>query len=210
MIKKPEYLEIKFLSDSCFSKGEETPGVVDIEVEHDNLGLPMIGGKTIHGLLRDAWLSIQNNFKNLAPSFEKVFGIAQDNNELGILRISDAKMNETIAAWVNYAQTKKEPHVSPDMTLESLTNIRTQISQDSQGVTEEGSLRTCRVANRHNCLLARLKWFAQPDSNDIQCLALAALATRHGGQSRNRGLGHIKITFDSDYALTQKIAQGGN
>ncbi|MCZ7664460.1 MAG: hypothetical protein M5U22_16700 [Thermoleophilia bacterium] len=57
-------------------------------------------------------------------------------------------------------------------------------------------------------LLAPLSWLAPPDPQDCACLALAALATRHGGLARNRGRGHLRITIDGDMEQTRAMARG--
>ena len=44
-------LEIKLLSDTSFGRGDGVSAVVDLEVQHDEVGLPVISGRAIKGLL---------------------------------------------------------------------------------------------------------------------------------------------------------------
>lgn len=61
----PNVLHIELLSDATFGRGEGSAGEVDTEVEHDEFGIPFIGGKTVRGLLRDTWLSMRPHFPEL-------------------------------------------------------------------------------------------------------------------------------------------------
>jgi hypothetical protein len=56
-------------------------------------------------------------------------------------------------------------------------------------------------------LEAPLVWLDQPTPQDLQCLALACLATRHAGLGRNRGRGHIRVTLDGDVERTRGLAE---
>ena len=46
-------LKFVLLSDACFSRGDGTAGEVDIEVEHDQYGLPYLNGRALKGLLHE-------------------------------------------------------------------------------------------------------------------------------------------------------------
>src|SRR5690606_30147597 len=68
MTTPPTRIVIELLSDTTFGRGEGTPGTVDVEIEHDTYGLPMLGGKSLRGLLRDTWLSMQEHFPDLSDA----------------------------------------------------------------------------------------------------------------------------------------------
>ena len=59
---KPVLISVELLSDTTLGRGEGMAGLVDADVEHDELGLPFLGGKTLKGLLRDSWLSMSGCF----------------------------------------------------------------------------------------------------------------------------------------------------
>src|SRR5690606_2020535 len=80
-VARPSFLQIKLLSDATFSRGEGTAGVVDIEVEHDEFGMPFIGGQTVRGLLRDSWLSMFQYFPELEDEAKRVLGQGHAVNE---------------------------------------------------------------------------------------------------------------------------------
>jgi len=211
MIMSPNsFIKIELLSDAAFSRGEGTAGVVDIEVEHDDLGLPFLGGKTIRGLLRDSWLSLSPCFPDLAKAGERVFGPEADFDERSILRIGDAVMEGQVRAWIEAALKRQGSHLHPAAVLEALTDIRKQTSEErSTGAPAERTLRSVRVVIRGLKLQAPLYWLEPPGTGEIHALSLALLATRHAGLARNRGRGHIRMSLDGDIEKTRRAAIGG-
>jgi hypothetical protein len=211
MIARPEHLEIKLLSDTTFGRGEGTPGVVDVEVEHDAYGLPMLGGKALRGLLRDSWLSMQEHFPELGVAARRVLGPHGDLKETAILRIGDAMIEETARAYF-IAATERELHpLGPTTILTAFTEIRSQTSEArATGAPARTTLRSTRVIVRDLSLAAPLSWLAPPEPADARCLALAALATKHAGLARNRGRGHVLVTINGSLERTQTLARGAS
>lgn len=209
MTFRPERIVIELLSDTTFGRGEGTPGAVDVEVEHDDYGLPMLGGKALRGLLRDSWLSMQEHFPELHAASRRVLGPHGDMEETAILRIGDATIEASSRAFFNAAMEREHHPLAPETILAALTEIRAQTSEERKtGAPARTTLRSTRVALRGLKLLAPLSWLSVPDSQDMQCLALAALATRHGGLARNRGRGHMRVTIDGDIERTRALARG--
>lgn len=206
----PSFLCIELLSDATFSRGEGTAGVVDIEVEHDELGMPFIGGKTVRGLLRDSWLSMSSHFPSLEPAAERVLGRSQALDESCRLRIGDALLPAPIRAAASTAVRRTESPLSPRVILDGFTSIRYQTAEDREtGAPESTTLRSSRVVLRGFVFEAALSWLGgyQPTGEDLQLLGLCALATRHGGLARNRGRGHVRVTLDGDIERTRKLAK---
>jgi len=46
---RPDEIVVELLSDTTFGRGEPTAGEVDMEVEHDDLGLPFLGARRCTG-----------------------------------------------------------------------------------------------------------------------------------------------------------------
>jgi len=205
-----QFIQIELLSDASFSRGEGTAGIVDVEVEHDELGLPFIGGKTLRGLLHDSWLSMQNWFQELSPSADRIFGTDADFDEHSILRIGDAIVDSETRKWVEVAEYRKNHPLCPKMVLEALTDIRQQTSEErTTGAPAETTLRSIRVIIHGLKLQSPLYWLAEPTEEDFRCLSLALLATRHAGLGRNRGRGHISLTLNGESRKTIELAKGG-
>ena len=94
-----------------------------------------------------------------------------------------------------------------DDILHALTDVRFQTAEARvTGAPATTTLRVTRVATRGLTLEAPLTWLASPGPRDLQCLAMLALATRHGGLSRNRGRGHLQLTLNGDLDMTKKLA----
>jgi len=202
-------LHIELLSDATFSRGEGTAGLVDVEVEHDGLGLPFIGGRTVRGLLRDSWLSMQACFPDLADAGARVLGRSRSLDEGCRLRVGDALLPAPIQESVRGGLERQEHPLGPETILAAFTEIRYQTAEDrNRGAPERTTLRSTRVVLRSFTFEAALTWLDgyQPDSADLQVLALCALATRHGGLARNRGRGHLKCTIDGDLPRTRRLA----
>jgi hypothetical protein len=208
----PSALRIELLSDTTFSRGEGTAGVVDTEVEHDELGLPFIGGRTVRGLLRDAWLSMHGHFPDLARAADRVLGRSQSLNESCRLRIGDALLDPTLRAAVRAAAERTgTAALSPETVLVAFTSIRYQTAEDREtGAPEKTTLRSSRVVLRGFTFDAPLTWLDndQPRHDDLRVLALCALTTRHGGLLRNRGRGYLRISLDGDLDVTRRLARG--
>lgn len=210
-MSQDHFIQIELLSDAAFSRGEGTAGAVDVEVEHDELGLPFLGGKTLRGLLRDSWLSMEFSgcFPELSLSWGRVFGAEADFGERCIVRIGDATVDGETRRWIEAAETRKDSLISPMAVLEALTVIRRQTSEDRiTGAPAKTTLRSLRAVVRGLTLQAPLYWMKKPTPAEIRCLALSCLATRHAGLGRNRGRGHIRLTLDGDLEKTWHAAKG--
>lgn len=181
-----------------------------MEIEHDSQGLPVIRGKVVHGLLRDSWLQIENQFSYLINWAGQVLGYARDWRDTAIVRIGDGVLFPEVRKWVEYA-VRREPSAHPletQVILDSLTDIRYQTAIDrTQGTAAESTLRASRVVLRGCQFEAPLTWTARPDPEHIIVLALTALGTRHAGAGSSRGRGFIKMTLDGSFTNTCYWAQ---
>jgi len=203
------FLCIELLSDATFGRGEGTAGAVDTEAEHDETGLPLIGGKTVRGLLRDAWLSMHACFPDLGAAAERVLGRSKSLDERCRLRIGDALLPSPLRDTARVAVERAEWPLSPRAVLDGFSDIRYQTAEDRRtGAPMITTLRSSRVILRDFSFESRLGWMDgyRPVPDDLQVLALCALATRHGGLLRNRGRGHLRVTIDGDLDRTGQLA----
>ena len=207
----PGNITITLLSDATFGRGEGTAGEVDVEVEHDQDGLPFIGGKVLHGLLRDTWLSMKDCFPDLQDAAKSVLGReAALQDEEAILKIRDAVLPDDVQAWTRYAVRRKSHPLRPEQILRSLTDVRRQTAQSRvTGAPEETTLRASRTIVRGITFEAPLAWRQVSTTEQQQVLALCALGTRHGGLGRNRGRGFLEMTLDGDIQRTRDLAGTG-
>jgi len=204
----PRYLTVDLLSDTTFSSGEGMPGVVDMDVTTTREGLPFVRGKTLHGLLREAWLGLRPAFRELEQAAARVLGDEGDRDEGSILRLGDGHLDDETAAWARYAVGRDRFPLHPEDVLRTLTDVRSQTarSRETGGAPEEGTLRASRVVLRGTRFHAPLTFLREPDADELRCLALSALATRHGGLARNRGRGLLRCLLDGDRDRTLALA----
>lgn len=204
----PESLVLELLSDATFGRGEGTAGAVDIEIEHDALGCPVVPGKTLRGMLRDAWLSMAAHFSELGAASDRILGPPGDLEERSILRIGDAVLDEQAHSWIRWAAGRAEHPLSPIDVLEGFTTIRHQTAEERKtGAPAETTLRATRVLLRCTRLVAALSFDETPTPEGLRCLALAALGVRHGGLARSRGRGHLRLELDGDADRTRALAR---
>ncbi|MFW6114156.1 MAG: RAMP superfamily CRISPR-associated protein [bacterium] len=213
----PDVLHIELLSDATFGRGEGTAGEVDTEVEHDEFGIPFVGGKSVRGLLRDTWLSMRPHFPELQAAGNRVFGPTKRflDDDVGILRVGDALLQMDVRDWLLAAATRDDERerVPPAMILAVCTDIRYQTAEDRlTGAPASVTLRSSRVVLRTFAFEAPLTWRVGdgPEEDDLRVLAMASLATRQGGLMRNRGRGHLRITLDGDLEGTRRLASLAN
>ncbi|MEW6227512.1 MAG: hypothetical protein AB1700_05365 [Bacillota bacterium] len=212
----PSVLRVELLSDTTCGNGEGTPGEVDIELEHDHLGLPVIGGKALHGVLRETWLGMSACFPELSEAGRRVFGLPGAFDEATILHIGNAELPADVRWWVEAAVLRKSPApIAPGRILRAFTGIRRQTSESrTTGSPKDGTLRSSRVAIRGLSLEAPLTWCVpsgcSPTDEDLKVLAMAALGSRHIGLARNRGRGHVKLSLlDESHDVTRRLARVG-
>ncbi len=204
----PSRLQVELLSDTTFGRGEGTAGEVDVEADHDALGLPLIRGRLLHGLLRDAWLTMGRHFADLEGPARQVLGVEGDPAEAALLRVGDAVLPAEVRAWVRHAVGRRDHPLTPDQVLRTLTAVRRQAARDRLGGASGEGVRSSRVVLRGLRLAAPLDWLAPPEPGHVQVLALCALAVRHGGLARSRGRGHLQVTLDGDAEATRRLAAG--
>jgi CRISPR-associated protein Csx10 len=216
----PGLIVIRLLSDATFGRGEPSAGEVDIEVEHDHLGLPFLGGKALHGLLRDSWVAMEAHFPELRQPAAQVLGTAADQDESCIVRVGNATVDTPTRQWIQQAEQRpsEERPLSPGEVLRAVTEIRYQTAEErTTGAPATTTLRSSRVVLRDLVLTAPVQWLWPPEASQVRCLALAVLGVRHAGLGRNRGRGHMQVclhlgsqppeAFGSDLQTTCRLAR---
>jgi CRISPR-associated protein Csx10 len=187
-------LKIHFHTDTCFSMPAALDATVDANVALDPYGLPVAPGKTLHGLLRDTWLSLGPivDPDNLG---EALFGVTKSHEDRGLLRIGDAAITDETRRWADWAANREHQAVSPASLREAFLTERMLTAEDrTTDAPRQDTLRVIRVVPAGTTLYAPLTThtgFTQPHR---ELLELLAKVTRHVGLDRNRGLGHVEIT----------------
>lgn len=202
---KELWLTFELHSEACFSRGDGAPGVVDVEVSHDDYGFPYLGGRALKGLLQAEAAEILSVLELAdAPSLARWVAAAegllgQPGSELaqeGKLSISDAQLPADLRAAVARAvedevrQGRPRPH--PHDVLNTLTAIRRQTALDETGAPQAETLRAVRVILRGLPFAARLRFFGDPSPDDLALLAATVKSWRRAGSNKTRGYGRLR------------------
>lgn len=195
-------LRLTLLSDATFGRGDGVAGLVDVEVQHDEVGTPFIGGRTLKGLLvaeaADILFALGRGLPSQQARWEKaadrLFG-RQGAALTGhaVLRVGPARLpadlRQALAADIAHER------LTAGDVLESLTALRRQTAMDESGVPKENTLRTMRVVLRETTFWSQLGFAEKPSEDDLALLAATVKALRRAGSGRNRGRGRLRAAL---------------
>ncbi len=207
-----ETLQVELLSDATFATTSINSDI-DIEIAHDDLGLPFVPGTTLKRLVADSWRQMAGRFTatadaGLAPAARDLFGREGATDTSGIVDVSDATVDLDSIDWIRSGQ--QNHRITPQETLSLLSTVRTQTAVNpATGAPLSGSLRRRRACRRDLLFTSHLSWLTDPTPDHLRVLALGVMATRHGGVARNRGAGLLRVTLDGDLTYTRQTAGVG-
>lgn len=201
-------LRIELLSPLCAGAGTGRAGYVDREVTFDDAGLPFIAGRTLKGLLRDAYRQLAGVLPSGASSIYELFG-KPGEEFAGRLTIGTAQLedHERLRDWLKAAYAHFGGTIHREDVIASYTEIRRQTAIDRDtGSPRKQTLRATRVLRRG------LRFQAMVHGNLRQAdrvgVALAAAALRQIGTARTRGLGEVRCAlYDDNRDLTAEYLQ---
>jgi len=209
------WLTFRLLSDTTFGRGDGVAGLVDAEVQHDQLGLPYLGGRTLKGLLGAECaellyaLELQGNRRlaDLSQAAQRLFGRPGSRQaDTGQVHVGSAHLPPALRMALRreyeafdaarQGQRQRE-------TLEAFTTVRRQTAVDAvTGAPQANTLRTMRVILRETPFAAELKFLypiLEPAYQvDRGLLAACVRAFRRAGTGRNRGRGRLHAELRSE------------
>lgn len=194
------YISVELLSETIFGSGYSVPGSVDLEIVHDEFGLPYFRGKTLKGKLREECENIVSFIKNESIKNEyeeaiiKIFGKA-DNDNYNLVKFSDLKVNNNIMSYINYGLKSLKPLFSKEEVLDALTSKRYFTKLDENGIAEKGTLRQFRVINAGLTFQCDLTLERKLTPAEIQLLCCGIKSLKHLGTLENRGKGLVKASL---------------
>jgi len=192
-------------SDATFGRGDGLAGVVDAEVQHDEDGLPYLGGRALKGVLAEECANIffaleKSDMADAwrAAAYELFGAPGSDAQAQSILHVGHAQLPSDLRAAVQTGVRRGE--LSREQVLESLTAIRRQTAVDpASGAPRDETLRSMRVIVRGLAFTADLSFQGQPSPETLPLLAACVKGLRRAGQGRNRGRGRLTARlFDPD------------
>ncbi len=167
---------IKLHSEWHCSSGLSAGSGDDLLAIKDEKGLPIIPGKTLKGLIRDAADTL-HELEHLSKQFvNSVFGVEAETR--GLCHFSSAELSR-----------RAQKQILENNETAFLYRSRASTAIDEKGLAIEHSLRSME-------LTVPLSLYAQisnvPEEN-IEDLAMCIRLVKHIGVSRNRGMGRCSM-----------------
>ena len=193
-----EYLlQITLQSPLTSAAGEGRVGVVDRDVAFDDLGLPILPGRRLKGLWREAYRDVADAWElcgGFPISVERIFGGSGQKPSGGdaCLYVANAELQEasSLRKWLKYLQHDQKLH--PDDVVQHFASVRAQTAIDRKtGAALENTLRLTRTLKTGLVFRARVRFFEPPNNALLNALSLGAAALQHMGTARTRGLGKV-------------------
>lgn len=194
-------LEIILQSPLTSASGEDRVGLVDRDVAYDDLGLPILPGKRLKGLWREAYCDVVDAWKlcgkSKIPAAEDLFGeIGQKLNPKDIyIHVSGAELKEasSLKPWLQYLQHPESRKLSVEDVIQYFTTARAQTAIDRlTGAASENTLRLTRTLRLDLVFQARVSFVNPPSDEAIKGLARGAAALQYMGTARTRGFGKVR------------------
>lgn len=186
-------IQVKLLTETIFGSGHSIPGSVDLEVVHDEYGLPFMKAKTFKGNFRDAMQDITKFIgnKKCKRLMEKLLGQEDDGvNVWRTLKFSDCMLNKNIKNILEYGVNKSE--INSLEVKEALTEIRSFTSIEDDGSYKEGSLRHMRVVKKDLVFYVDLYCNRELLEEELSLIAITSKYLKHIGTMRTRGKGEVE------------------
>ena len=206
------YIEIVLRSDLCAGSGESSGNAIDQDICVNAFGLPYIPARRLKGCLREAGEELVSMGYPGADEalLDRLFGNAYGIP--GAFTVDDAKISgaDEMSRWLEKA--RNDPNrpaavrkmAQPMNVVTAYTTVRGQTRLE-HGVKVDNTLRFTRVLSHYDPFSldgsSELKFTATVHMNseeDTEFLKACALATRHIGLHRNRGLGNVSVVFHEE------------
>jgi len=194
-------LVIKLLSDLCVSSGDFSNGVVDTEITTDDFGIPVIPGKRVKGLFREAaeeWLEYSPKDRETA---DEIFGKVGENGSCAVFGTLYPKKYRELRNFLSIAKCddKWKAYAGPRQVQKFYTSVRTQTAMDENGIANENTLRSSRVIRKEVGTFEGQILLADPlNQKQKDLLDIWAKMIRHMGMNRTRGFGNVVCRLEPD------------
>lgn len=186
-------LQIKLQSPLTSAAGEGRVGVVDRDIAFDDLGLPILPGRRLKGLWREAYRDVADAWKLCGESpipVDHIFGKSGQGDACLYIANAELQKASSLKEWLKYLQHDQKLH--PDDVIQHFATVRAQTAIDRKtGAALENTLRLTRTLKADLVFQARVRFFETPDNTQLNALSLGAAALQHMGTARTRGLGKV-------------------
>lgn len=197
-------LEIKLVSPLTSAAGEGRVGTVDRDIAFDDLGLPVLPGRRLKGLWRDAYRDVVEAYQQCGQnptSVEQIFGDSgqRPNHGDACIHIANAELKNasSLKEWLEYLQHDEIQKLHADDVVQHYATVRSQTAIERlTGSAKENTLRLTRTLKSGFVFWAPVNFTEiTPDPALLNALALGGAALKYMGTARTRGLGKVQCSF---------------
>ncbi len=195
-------LLMTLLSDAIPGSGEGLSGVIDVDINYNDYGIPFIPAKRLKGILREAALELEEHGQLDGIRVEDIFG-QSGNKHSSDFHLYNGYLEETSSLedflkWCFHRENNNSNGLkvifNKQQILELYTYTRSQTTVGSNGIAKDGSLRTFRVLRKGLTFQFDID-FA---SNFLPQIEKIIKVANNFGLSRTRGFGEIKLELTKD------------
>lgn len=195
-------IRIELLSDLCAADGNGYNSSVDVDVCHDDCGLPYIPAKRLKGCLRECAQEL-NDWGGDIP-IESLFG--EEGDKRGACSIRNAYLEKRGDYEKEIMEGKAYALCHPQNVLQNFTYIRNQTAMDYvSGTAKKQSLRAMRVVKKGLVFVADVEWEDMESLNHNRVYLQDCCAVlKHIGVSRTRGFGNVRVSMEDRKPIDAK------
>lgn len=188
--------KIELKSDTCFGGENSVSGLVDTEIATDSNGIPIIPGRRVKGLFREACTELMEFGIVTEEKFHKMFGVSGGEKEELIFETLYPENYEPLCRFLDQAKEDAnwDCYTKKEKVLEYYTAIRTQTALSKEGVAQKNSFRISRVVKKDITFEGEIH-AGNLTQEEIEILKICAAMIRHMGTNRTRGMGNVKCTI---------------
>lgn len=194
-------LEVTLESPLTSAAGEGRVGLVDRDVAFDDIGLPILPGRRLKGLWREAYRDVADAWQQCgqsAMSAEQIFGDVGQSLGSGdaCIQVANAELKDAtdLKEWLRYLENYRIRKLRADDVVHHYATVRAQTAIDSKtGSAKENTLRLTRTLRAGLVFWAPVRFVDDSPKPELKdALALGAAAIRYMGTARTRGLGKVR------------------
>ncbi len=190
-------MEIRTVTETMLGSGESLPGIVDNDIRYDDMGIPYMNAKTLKGHLREQMEMIihVSGDKYSSINIAGLLGSADEDSEKELARLHFSKVgpSEPVRRTIRKWFANNTVHTA-DEILDALTIVNTYTRIGSNGIVENGSLRTARMF-RKGLILESYIYADSITDLEEELLTDAVKALQHIGTMKSKGKGVVECSL---------------
>ncbi len=201
-------ITIEALSDICLGGGKNMTGIVDTEVITDDYGIPILPGRRIKGLFREAATELLEFGMIDQKIVDKLFGVGGGEGKSLIFQTIYPEKYGEMCEFIKHMKKQEKDlwktYAKKEKVQEFYTAVRSQTALTEEGVAKKNTLRNIRVAKKGITFYGEIFCPYNMSRKEIELLQSCASLIRHIGTNRTRGMGNVRCTIEKIENVTKK------